>query len=124
MAQSPSRKQLLLDRARFMRHNPTYSEALLWSAIRGQRLGIQFRRQQVVGEHIVDFLARKASLVVEVDGDVLHAHQAAADARRDEKLRRAGLRVLRISASLVERDLGFAVQLIVLSLPRRSRPDR
>jgi very-short-patch-repair endonuclease len=73
---------------------------------------VQFRRQQVIGEHIVDFLARKASLVVEVDGDVLHAHQAAADARRDEKLRRTGYRVLRIPASLVERDLEAAVALI------------
>jgi hypothetical protein len=48
---------------------------------------------------------RESSLVVEVDGDVLHAHQGGADARRDEKLRRAGFRVLRIPASVVERDL-------------------
>lgn len=89
-----------------------YSEALLWSALRGQRLGVQFRRQQVIGQHIVDFLARKASLVVEVDGDVLHAHQAAADARRDEKLRRAGYSVLRIPASLVERELAGAVEMV------------
>jgi very-short-patch-repair endonuclease len=93
-----------------MRHHPTYSEALLWSAIRGQRLGVQFRRQQVIGNHIVDFLARKASLIVEVDGDVLHEHQVTADARRDERLRRAGYRVVRIPASHVERDLEAAAE--------------
>jgi very-short-patch-repair endonuclease len=95
-----------------MRHHPTYSEALLWSALRGQRLGVQFRRQQVIGEHIVDFLARQVALVVEVDGDALHAHVAAADERRDAKLRRAGYRVLRIPASLVEGDLTAAVALV------------
>jgi len=89
---------------------------LLWSALRAQRLGVQFRRQQGIGQHIVDFLARKASLVVEVDGDVLHAHQALADARRDERLRRAGYRVLRIPASLVEKDLAAAVALVTAAL--------
>lgn len=97
-----ARKQLLLARARFMRHHPTYSEALLWSPIRARRLGVQLRRQQVIGRHIVDFLARKASLVVEVDGDALHAQHLAADTRRDEKLPCAGYWVLRIPASVVE----------------------
>src|SRR5690606_19004795 len=105
LPQSPARKQLLRDRARFMRHHPTYSEHLLWSAIRGKRQGVQFRRQQVIGNHIVDFLCRKAALVVEVDGDSYHAQQLALDARRDAKLRRAGFRVLRVPASLVETDL-------------------
>jgi len=105
-------RALLKARARYMLHNPTYSEALLFSAIRGKRLGVSFRRQQVIGNHIVDFLARQVSLVVEIDGDAYHAQRRAADARRDVKLRRAGYRVLRIPASLVERDLPGAVALV------------
>ena len=85
---------------------------LLWSGIRGKRLGVQFRRQQVIGNHIVDFLCRPARLVVEVDGDLYHARQVALDVRRDAKLRRAGFRVLRIPASLVEKDLPAAVTLV------------
>ena len=46
---------------------------------------------------IVDFLALSARLVVEVDGGY-HAQRGRADARRDEKLRRAGYRVLRVRA--------------------------
>ena len=95
-----------------MRFNPTYSEALLWSAIRGKRLGIQFRRQRVVGSTIVDFFCASALLIVEVDGDLLHAHRVTRDARRDAKLRRAEYRVLRIPASLVERDLVAAVEMV------------
>ena len=95
-----------------MRFAPTPSEALLWARIRANQLGVQFRRQQVIGDAIVDFVAFAARLVVEVDGDVLHDHRAAADAHRDAKLRRAGFRVLRIPASLVERDVGSAVELV------------
>src|SRR5690606_7895434 len=100
-----------------MRHAPTYSEALMWRLMRGRRLlGIQFRRQVVVGDHIVDFLAREAALVVEIDGDVRHRTQRAHDARRDAKLVRRGFRVLRIPASLVERDLVAATALVIQAL--------
>src|SRR5690606_18745284 len=88
------------------------SSHLLFSAIRGKRLGVSFRRQQVIESHIVDFLARQVSLVIEIDGDAYHRKRRATDARRDVKLRRAGYRVLRISASLVESDLPAAVALV------------
>jgi very-short-patch-repair endonuclease len=66
-----------------MRFNPTYSENLLWQAIRGKRLGIWFHRQVVIGNHIVDFLCRAQRLVIEVDGDSYHATCTSADAARD-----------------------------------------
>ena len=95
-----------------MRVHPTHSERLLWSAIRGRRLGVAFRRQQVIGQHIVDFLAQRTALVVEIDGDAYHATRAAADAARERKLVTAGYTVLRIPVSLVELDLEQAVELI------------
>lgn len=107
-----ARQVTLQQRAHCMRFHPTPSEALLWSRLRGRRLGVQFRRQVVVGSYIVDFMAPAASLVVEVDGDALHAASEAADRRRDEVLRRAGYRVLRLRASLVEWRLECAVALV------------
>jgi len=89
----------------------------MWRLMRGRRmLGFQFRRQVVVGDFIVDFMARKASLIVEIDGDAYHDTQRAHDARRDEKLRRRGFRVLRIPASLVDRDLVQATALVYQAL--------
>jgi very-short-patch-repair endonuclease len=41
-----------------MRFNPTASEALPFSALRGKHLGVSFSRQQVIGSHVVDLLAR------------------------------------------------------------------
>jgi very-short-patch-repair endonuclease len=77
-------------RARYMRFEPTASEAALWRALSGKRLGVAFRRQVPIGRYIVDFLAPSARLVVEVDGGY-HARRATADARRDAALRRAGV---------------------------------
>jgi very-short-patch-repair endonuclease len=100
---------LLAARARGMRFNGTFSEERLWEAIRGRRLGVQFRRQvPICGRFIVDFLAPELRLVIEVDGEY-HGRRRRADARRDEVLRRSGYRVLRLDAELVERELAVAV---------------
>jgi len=105
------RSALLEGRARQMRSALTPSEALLWRALRGKQLGVVFRRQVVVGGFIADFAAPAARLIVEVDGGV-HAERRGGDARRDEKLRRLGYRVLRLEAALVLRRLPEAVALV------------
>lgn len=107
-----ARRALLKERARIMRHHPTLSEQLVGSAIRGGRLGVAFRRQQVVGQFVVDFLCSELKLIVEVDGDAYHATRLQADTARDRKLARAGYTVLRIPATVVERDLARAVELL------------
>jgi len=94
---------------------PTESEARLWSALSGGKLGVAFRRQVVLGGSIVDFLAPRARLVVEVDGSY-HAQRVAADARRDSKLGRLGYRVLRIPAALVMGNSQAAVQRVRAAL--------
>src|SRR5688500_18943151 len=80
------------------RRAPTESEARLWKALHGRKLGVMFRRQVVLLDRfIVDFYAPAMRLVVEVDGDC-HRHRKAADRRRDRALERAGIRVLRVSS--------------------------
>jgi very-short-patch-repair endonuclease len=113
MSRPSHQRRLQLDvRARQMRLSPTVSEAQLWQALRGGRLGFAFRRQAVIGDYIVDFLAPAVSLVVEVDG-AYHGRRVRADARRDRVLAWAGYRVLRIEDELVMADLSRAVALIV-----------
>jgi very-short-patch-repair endonuclease len=95
-----------------MRHAPTTSEARLFEAVRGGRLGVSFRRQvPLAGRFIADLYASEVRLVVEVDG-LSHARRGQADARRDRTLARIGCRVLRIDAELVMRDLPAAVERI------------
>ena len=42
-------------RAKEMRQNPTEAEKVVWEIVRANRLGYKFRRQQTIGEYIVDF---------------------------------------------------------------------
>ena len=86
--------------ARRMRREPTASEHLLWQFLKCKQLGTVFRRQQIVGHFIVDFLARAPRLIVEVDGGY-HAFTANSDARRDRWLSRQGYVVVRVSAEEV-----------------------
>jgi very-short-patch-repair endonuclease len=111
-------KQLLVHRAQLMRAYPSPPEERLWRALCSAKLGVPFRRQVVVGRYIVDFLAPRARLVVEVDG-AQHRARRAADARRDEKLARLGYRVLRLEARLVERALPVALARIEAALCAR-----
>ena len=98
--------------ARQNRSRLTASEAALWSALKRRQLGVSFRRQvPLLGLFVVDFFAPSIGLVVEVDDSSL-ARRKHADAQRDLKLRRAGLRILRIPAALVLRALPAAVALV------------
>ena len=83
---------------------------MLWRQLVSKKVGVSFRRQVVLADRfIVDFLAPSLNFVIEVDGG-WHWVRRAADARRDEKLRRLGYRVLRLEAELVLRDLPVAVE--------------
>jgi very-short-patch-repair endonuclease len=98
-----------------MRRHPTPSEQVLWQAIRGGRLGVSFRRQVPIGSYIVDFLAPRERLVVEVDGGY-HTERGSADQRRQRWLERQGYRVVRVSAATVLQETAAAVQAIAQAL--------
>ncbi len=84
----------LLPLAKRMRREPTEAEAKLWSMLRGQRLcGLKFKRQEQLGDYIVDFVCFSERLIVEADGGQ-HAENAG-DAVRDAWLKAQGFRVLR-----------------------------
>ena len=104
-------RPLLHVHAAAMRAAPTTTEALLWEALRGSKLGVGFRRQMPIGRYIADFAAPSARLVVEVDGGY-HADRARADARRDRELGRLGWRVARVEAALVLSSTAEAVELV------------
>jgi very-short-patch-repair endonuclease len=69
-------------RARAMRNNPAEAERILWQHLRLRQLGgHKFRRQQSLGEFIVDFVCLEKRLVVEVDGGQ-HSLRVAYDEQR------------------------------------------
>ena len=92
-----------LQRAKELRREMTPAEKLLWQEVRAKKLGVRFRRQQIIQGFIVDFYCHKAGLVVEVDGDV-HDLQKDEDKRREKVLSEMGLRVVRFGNDEVVKD--------------------
>ncbi len=82
------------EKAQAMRKEPTEAEKKLWSVLKGEQLGYKFRRQQPVGNYIVDFYNAEKRLVIEVDGGQ-HA-ESAKDDERTAWLESQGLKVLRL----------------------------
>jgi very-short-patch-repair endonuclease len=100
-----------LQRARELRHSMTPAETVLWQELRANKLGVHFRRQQIIAGFIVDFYCHKAALVVEVDGDI-HDLQQEEDARREKALNDIGLRIVRFRNKEVMGNLSVVVSKI------------
>jgi very-short-patch-repair endonuclease len=99
--------------AREHRRHMTPSECALWQAIRGGALGLRFRRQAVVLGWIADFWCPAVKLVVEVDGGYHSTpERRAIDARRDAHMASYGIRVVRLTNELVNKDLPGALKAI------------
>ena len=111
----------LKDNARQLRKNLTESEATLWARVRRkQLLDVQFYRQKPLGQHIVDFFAPRARLVVEVDGSQhLEGEQAQHDKDRDAELASRGLKVLRFSSRDVLKEREAVVETIYRTVRER-----
>jgi len=98
------KSKIAIERARELRRNMTQPERALWRLLRDRRLAVlKFRRQQPVGDYIVDFFCEAANLIVELDGRS-HDDRAGYDLRRQQWLESHGLRIMRISNDDVLRD--------------------
>jgi very-short-patch-repair endonuclease len=115
-------QDITLKRARRLRQSLTGPELGLWVRLRRSQLGgFRFRRQHPLGPYILDFYCAEARLAVEIDG-LGHDHpdQIRHDARRDEWLASAGVRVLRIPSAWTKEPnavLGLILDELRLNAP-------
>ena len=69
--------------AKTLRRNQSDAERNLWSKLRNAQMnGVKFRRQQPVGNYIVDFITFDKNLIIEVDGS---QHDAPDQKKKDEE---------------------------------------
>ena len=94
-------------------------EVLLWQELRRGGLdGLRLRRQHPMGPYILDFYCAEHRLAVEVDGEGHgYGHQPQHDARRDAWLASQDLRVLRIDARTVLKDMDVVLATILAETP-------
>ena len=101
-----------------LRSNMTDSERLLWSRVRRKQLkGLQFYRQKIVGDYIVDFCCPGAKVVIEVDGGQHYTEEGLKkDTARDDFLNKQGFKVLRFSDREVLKDIDVVVEMVFANL--------
>jgi very-short-patch-repair endonuclease len=110
------------DFARQLRHELTDTERLLWRELRAHRFqGFKFRRQQPLGDYIVDFICFEQKLIIELDGGQ-HADAQDYDRQRDAWLSAQGYSVLRFWNNEVQENLDGALEHILISCGRAPSP--
>jgi len=107
----------IMHRAGELRKEPTPAERKLWSKLRNDQLGVNFRRQHAVGNYIPDFCCPKAKLIVELDGGQ-HAENEAVryDNERTKYFESLGYRVIRFWNNQVMKDMNGVILTITYTL--------
>jgi very-short-patch-repair endonuclease len=99
----------LKERARALRLAGNLSEVLIWNELKKRKfLGIDFDRQKIIGNYIVDFYCAEKQVVIEIDGSS-HDNKIDYDAQRDAFLAGLGLTVLHIPDIDVKRDMSGVI---------------
>ena len=101
--------------AQALRSSMTDSERKLWSGLRGEQLGVKFRRQHPLGAYIADFACLSPKLIVELDG-LQHQAQTDYDACRDGYFRVQGFVAVRFPTNAPLLELAAVLQAIAHQL--------
>lgn len=95
----------LKSRARALRKAGVLSEVIFWLQVHKQKFWkIDFDRQRIIGNYIVDFYVKTLGLVIEIDGSS-HNDKEDYDKKREDFLVSMGLKVYRISDLRVKHDV-------------------
>jgi len=95
----------LKSRARALRKAGVLSEVIFWKQVhKGMFWEIDFDRQRIIGNYIVDFYVKTLGLIIEIDGSS-HNDKEEYDQKREDYLISLGLKVYRISDLRVKHDL-------------------
>ena len=99
----------LKERAKALRYAENLSEVLFWMQVHKNHFyKIDFDRQRIIGNYIVDFYVKKLGLVVEIDG-VSHEGKEQYDAEREHYLKSLGLKIFRIPVVEVLQNMSKAL---------------
>jgi len=102
----------LLKRANELRKAGYFHEVTLWKKLKGKQMcGLDFHRQQVIGNYIVDFVCYKIHLIIEADG-ASHKGKGEYDKNRDIYLKNSGFNILHIPVKEIFQNINKVVKKI------------
>lgn len=92
---------LLKERAKALRKARNLPEVLFWMRVnKGQFHDLDFDRQKIIGNYIVDFYCKALGLVVEIDGSS-HNGREEEDELREAWLKDQGCKIIRFTTTLI-----------------------
>lgn len=92
-------------RAKALRKAGNYAEVVFWKEVHKKKFhSIDFDRQRIIGNYIVDFYVKALGLVVEIDGES-HNLKEEYDKKRDDFLIKNGLIIFRTNDFNVLHDM-------------------
>ena len=99
----------LKTQARQLRRAGILHEALLWCELKNKKLNnLDFDRQKIIGNYIVDFYCAERAVVIEVDG-ITHDNKQDTDIKRDKYLYNLDLKIIRLLAKDVLQNLSSVI---------------
>ncbi len=102
----------LKDRAKELRQVGNLSEVIFWQAVKnGQFHKIDFDRQRVIGNYIVDFYCKQLGLVIEIDGES-HNYKIEYDETREVFLKALGLEIIHFNDIDIKNDMDSVLNYI------------
>lgn len=104
----------------------TEPEQRLWKMLRGETLGVKFRRQFGIGPYIADFYSPRNKVVIEIDGESHASPEGQTyDHDRDTFMINLGIRVLRFTnhevLTNIDGVLARVQEIMPSPLPRGSK---
>lgn len=95
----------LLSRSRSLRKGYVLSEVIFWKQVRNKEFHqLDFDRQRIIGNYIVDFYIKSLGMVIEIDGSS-HNDKVLEDKIREDFLESLEIKVFRISDYRVLNDI-------------------
>ena len=100
----------LKEKAKQLRKAGNLSEVILWNNLKNkQLLGLDFDRQKIIGNYIVDFFVRNMMTVIEIDGES-HDYKGEYDVIRENYLKSLGLEILHFQDIEVKKATGQVLE--------------
>ncbi|RNL55180.1 endonuclease domain-containing protein [Pedobacter jejuensis] len=97
----------LKERAKLLRRARNLPEVLFWMQVtKGNFHKIDFDRQRIIGNYIVDFYIKALGLIIEIDGSS-HDDKELYDKVREDYLISLGLKIYRITVDDIMKNMDF-----------------
>ena len=113
------------EKRRYLRHNMTPVEKIVWIHLRKKQLGNRFLRQYSVDHYNMDFYCPELKLAVEIDGDIHEVPENKVyDKARQKYIERFGIKFVRIKNEEILGNANMAFEKIVRAIEKLGTPPK